>query len=96
MDMKIIHKYEIALDTKPTCIVLPKKSQVLKVDYLVSQRAVCIWVEVAADLHAAKENRYFSVFKTGDGIPSGEQYIGTAIEQYLPEAYHVYEVYPKG
>ena len=96
MDMKIIHKHEIALDTKPTCIALPQNSKVIKVDYLVSQRAVCIWVEVIADLHAPKENRYFSVFKTGDGIPAVDQYIGTAIEQYLPEAYHVYEVFPKG
>ena len=45
-----------------------------------------------ADLTVPKEARTFHVFLTGDGIPDNAKYLGSTIDQYLPEAYHVYEM----
>ena len=92
MDMKIIHKHKINIDGTPTEVDLPTDSQYRSTEYLVSKKSLYLWVEVPADLNAPKEKRTFRVFKTGDGIPDADQYIGTAIDQHQPEAYHLYEV----
>lgn len=56
------------------------------------KRAIFMWVEVPADLTAEKKPHTFHVFSTGDGIPVKASYLGTTVDQYLPEAYHVYEL----
>lgn len=90
--MKTVHKHEMNLDNENTVLELPIGAKLLDVDYLVTTRSVYVWVEVKADFTAEKEERQFKVFKSGDGIPASYQYVGTAIDQYTPEAYHVYEV----
>lgn len=49
-------------------------------------------MEVPADITSKRIPRRFRVFSTGDGIPDSGVYVGTCIDQYLPEAYHVYEL----
>lgn len=90
--MKIIHKHKIKQDGEVTVLQLPVNSRALSVDYLVNSKALFMWVEIPAELNALKEDRSFRVFKTGDGIPEANRYVGTAIDQYVGEAYHVYEV----
>lgn len=92
MAMKTVHKHEMSLENEKTTLELPKGANLLDVDYLVTSRSVYVWVEVEADFTTEKEERQFKVFKSGDGIPASYHYVGTAIDQYTPEAYHVYEV----
>lgn len=91
MEMKIIHKYEIKIDGNPTEINVPKDSIYRTVEYIALKRCLYIWLEVPADLNAPKDIRTFRVFKTGDGIPQADIYIGTAVDQHQPEVYHLYQ-----
>ena len=90
--MKTVHKHEIPIDSEYTDLAVPEGANILTVEYLVTARSIFIWVEVPANLVADKNIRRFKVFKSGDGIPEKYQHIGTTLDQYLPEAYHVYEV----
>ena len=92
MQMKTIHKHAIPVDEGTVELELPIGSIVRDVAYLVTERNVFMWVEVPADLSVDKEIRSFKAFKTGDGVPGANTYIGTTIDQYTPEAYHVFEV----
>ncbi|PCJ14090.1 MAG: hypothetical protein COB04_15755 [Gammaproteobacteria bacterium] len=90
--MKTIHKYEVPLSAEGVDIELPRENTVRKVEYVVSVRRIFIWVEVEANavLCEDKCQHHFRAFSTGDGIPEEAIHVGSVVDQYLPEAYHVY------
>ena len=90
--MRTIHKFEVVISKEAHVIDLPENANIIHVEYLVSKRAIYMWVEVPADMMAPKQPREFRVFLTGDGIPSDASYLGTTIDQHLSEVYHVYEM----
>lgn len=90
--MRTIHKFEVNTDQEPQSIVLPVEHTFLAVEYIIPKRAIYVWAEVPADLTIEKAPCKLKVFRTGDGIPDNYQYLGTCIDQYLPEAYHVYKI----
>lgn len=90
--MRTIHKFEVAITKEAQVIELPENANIIHVEYLISKRAIYMWVEVPADMMAPKQAREFRVFLTGDGIPSNASYLGTTIDQHLSEVYHVYEM----
>lgn len=90
--MKTVHKHEIPIDAEHVDVNLPDDAKILSIEYMIGARSISMWTEVAADLNASKKQRKFKVFKTGDGIPVKYQHIGTAVDQHLPEAYHLYEM----
>ena len=92
--MKTIHKHRLNVSSDVQEIRLPESGKVLKVDYILQDAAICMWVEVDADtvIDTPKEVRTFKVFNTGSGIPNNARYIGTTINQMKPDAYHVYEL----
>ena len=91
MLMKIIHKHKLSCQGELVTLRLPADCVLRTVEYLSQEKEVFLWVEVPARINPDLEERSFRIFKTGDGIPEAHQYIGTAIDQYIPEAYHVYE-----
>ena len=90
--MRTIHKFKVEISKEPQIIEIPEPSTILHIEYLMPKRAIFMWIEVPADLTVPKEARTFHVFLTGDGIPDNAKYLGSTIDQYLPEAYHVYEM----
>lgn len=90
--MRTIHKFEIQLSKEIQTLEIPADQQYLHVEYLMPKRSIFLWVEVPADITGKRHPRRFRVFSTGDGIPDNGVYVGTCIDQYLPESYHVYEL----
>ncbi|AUM14995.1 DUF7352 domain-containing protein [Ketobacter alkanivorans] len=90
--MRTIHKFEVPISKETQTIDLPEKATIVHVEYLMPRRTIYMWAEVPADMTAPKSPRQFRVFLTGDGIPNNASYLGSTIDQYLPEAYHVYEL----
>lgn len=90
--MRTIHKFEVQVNNETQEFKIPSGGRFLSVEYIIPKRILFIWFEVPADMTADKELRKFRVFKTGDGIPLHFQYLGTSIDQYLPESYHLYEL----
>lgn len=91
--MKIIHKHPLHMDGTPTRISLPPEAIVRHVEFVVAEHCVLMWIEVPADIHIGSGlvERSFRLFATGKGIPGAATYVGSAVDQYQPEVYHVYE-----
>jgi hypothetical protein len=92
--MKTVHKFEVPIDDKAVSLRLSSNAKVRMVEYITCAKSIFIWVEVPAD-EALKNNgieRLFRVFTTGSGIPAGAVFMGSAVDQYHPEAYHLYEI----
>lgn len=91
--MKIIHKHGMQMDGKPTLLSLPAVAVVRHVEYVVAEHRVLLWIEVPAEIHMGEGlvERRFQLFATGKGIPAAATYVGSAVDQYQPEVYHVYE-----
>ena len=92
--MKTIHKHRLKVSNDVQEIRLPEEGKVLRVDYILQDAAICMWVEVDADtvIDPPKEVRSFKVFNTGSGIPDNASYLGTTIDHMKAQAYHVYEL----
>ncbi|MCG8317124.1 MAG: hypothetical protein MI976_28220 [Pseudomonadales bacterium] len=90
--MRTIHKFEVHINQEQQVIDLPEEHTFLAAEYMIPKRSIFVWMEVPADLTVAKTPHKFRVFCTGDGIPDNYQYLATCIDQYLPEAYHLYRV----
>ena len=91
MEMKTLHKYAVQMDHTPTLIELPDSAVIRHIEYIAHEKGIFIWVEIFIEVNAEKNVRKFKVFKTGDAVPGTHIYIGTAINHFEPEAYHVYE-----
>ncbi|PIE41141.1 MAG: hypothetical protein CSA49_04730 [Gammaproteobacteria bacterium] len=90
--MRTIHKFEVHITQEAQTIDLPKDHRFLAAEYIIPKRLLGVWMEVPADLTMEKVPHQFRVFCTGDGIPANYKYLATCIDQYLPEAYHLYQV----
>lgn len=90
--MRTIHKFQLEINAEAQILELPDNSRMLHAEYVMSKRAICVWYEVTADMTAPQYPHKFRVFATGDGIPDHAEFVGTAIDQYLPESYHIYEL----
>lgn len=90
--MRTIHKFEIRLSKDVQTLEIAEDLRFLHVEYLMAQRSIFLWVEVPADITLKRLPRRFRVFSSGDGIPDSARYVGTCVDQYLPESYHLYEL----
>lgn len=90
--MRTIHKFEVAINKEVQTIDMPDELRFLHAEYLLHKRSISLWVEVPADMTVRKQPHRFRVFSTGDGIPDSAVHIGTCVDQYLPESYHLYEL----
>ncbi|MGB2247014.1 MAG: DUF7352 domain-containing protein [Alcanivorax sediminis] len=92
--MKTIHKHRLNTSSDVQEIRLQESGKVLRVDYILQDAAIYMWVEVDADtvIDTPKEVRTFKVFTTGSGIPDNASYLGTTLDHMQAQAYHVYEL----
>jgi hypothetical protein len=65
---------------------------VVRCEYVVSQRAVYLWVEQPLKVDLPELERQFLVTFSGEPVPSAYEYVDTALDPFGPEAYHVFEV----
>jgi len=91
-NMKTIHKFAVPLPPEVINLDLPAGSKILSLRFLQLEKSLFLWAEVPVGATLGTEQRQFRAFKTGDGIPASSTYIATAIDQYQPEAYHLYEM----
>jgi len=92
--MKTVHKFEVPIGEKAVSLRLSSSAKVRMVEYITCAKSIFMWVEVPADevLQNNGLKRLFRVFPTGSGIPAGATFMGSAVDQYHPEAYHLYEI----
>lgn len=90
--MKTIHKFCLDCGKEPTKLKLRQGYRVVRCEYLVFQKGIYIWVEQPLNVDIPMIERQFVVAFSGDPVPMCYQYLGTALDTFGPEAFHVFEV----
>jgi len=90
--MKTIHKFRVHSGQEATRLRLKEGFRVVRSEYIVSDKAVYLWVEQPLGAGIPESERYFRVVFSGQPIPDDYEYIDTALDPFGPEAFHVYEI----
>lgn len=90
--MKTILKFRLECGKEPNTLKLRSGYRVVRCEYVVSQKAVYLWVEQPLKVDLPECERRFLVTFSGEPVPSAYQYVDTAVDPFGPEAYHVFEV----
>jgi hypothetical protein len=90
--MKTIHKFRINPGKEPTRLTLKRGFRVVRCEYLVPEKGVFLWVEQSLKVTTPTVECQFRIAFSGDPVPETYQYLGTALDTFGPEAYHVFEV----
>lgn len=90
--MKTIQKHTLLTDDKIQTITLKQGFRIVRVEYLVTEKVISLWVEspLRADIPAVQKS--FVVKKTNQPVPEDYAHIHTAIDLLKPEAFHLFEV----
>lgn len=83
---RAVYKYEIPVDDQWHGSTMPLPAQIVHAASQ-SRGVVCLWAEVAPD-STESAVRAFRVFGTGQPIPEGAVYVGSALDG--PYVWHVY------
>lgn len=90
--MKTIHKFRINPGKDATCLTLKRGFRVVRCEYLVPEKGVYLWVEQSLKVTTPTVEREFRLVFSGEPVPEHYRYLGTALDTFGPEAYHVFEV----
>ncbi len=89
--MKTVHKYRLEGPKVVNTLRLREGFRVVRAEYLLTEKAVYIWVEEPLSVDSAVCTRRFNVALSGEPVPNDFTYQATALDPFGPEAYHVYE-----
>jgi len=90
--MKTIHKYRLEQSKEPVSLQLREGYRFVRSEYLVTEKAVFIWVEETLSPKAKLLTRQFKIVFSGEPVPEDYVYLDTALDTFGPEAYHVFEL----
>ena len=88
--MKVVHKFRLETDDRVNSLMLRRGFKILRSEYVLTEKAVFLWIEVPLDVSAPNTEVHLRVFRTGSPIPKSYDYVTTAIDSFGPEAYHLY------
>ena len=94
--MKTIHKFRLEPGKEPTTLSLTEGYRVVRCEYIVPHKAVYLWVEQPLNVGSPALKRQFRVTLSGEPVPRTYEYLDTALDQFGPEAYHVFAVPAEG
>lgn len=90
--MKTIHKFRIDPDRAVTTLRLKEGFRVARCEYILSDKAVYLWVEQPLHVDVPTVEKHFKVAYSGEPVPDNYRYLHTALDPFGPEAYHLFEV----
>ncbi|MCH8500184.1 MAG: hypothetical protein LAT63_17060 [Marinobacter sp.] len=90
--MKTVHKYRLDGSGKIDSFKVREGYRIVHSEYVVTEKAVFVWLEVPLDLSVPETDLKLRIFRTGEAIPRAYVHLATAVDAFGPEAYHVYRV----
>lgn len=90
--MKTIHKFRIDAGKETTRLTLKSGFRVVRCEYLVPEKGVYLWIEQPLKVTTPSVECRFRIAYSGEPVPENYHYLGTALDPFGPEAYHVFEV----
>lgn len=88
--MRSVHKFRLEAGKQGNRIKLREGYRLLHSEYLVTEKSVFVWIEVPLDITLPEVHLELRVFHTGEAIPKHYQHLATAIDNFGPEAFHIY------
>lgn len=90
--MKTIQKLTMTTESKLQTLTLVRGYRIVRVEYLVTEKRICLWVEVPVKADIPSDRKEFVVKKSYETVPDEYEYVSTAIDLLAPQSYHIYEV----
>ena len=88
--MKAIHKYQLDPAKKHHEFALKEGYKVVRAEYILAEKTVCVWIEVPLSVAIAAQTVHFRLVASGEPVPLDSQYVATAVDSFAPESYHLY------
>ena len=88
--MKTIHKFRIEPGKEPTTLRLREGYRVVRCEYILAEKSVYIWVEQPLSVTIPSVEQRFRVALSGEPVPDDFSYVGTALDPFGPEAWHLF------
>lgn len=89
--MKVIHKFRLANEDAETVLNLKRGFKIIHSEYIVVEKAICIWVEQTLSVDVPCMQVIFKVVKSGDPLPDRLVHVASAVDNFAPEAYHIFQ-----
>lgn len=90
--MKTIQKLTLTTENSPQTLSFKENYRIVRIEYLVTEKRICLWVEVPLRADIPEIRKTFMVKRTHETVPSEFEHIHTAIDLLKPEAFHIFEV----
>ncbi|GAA3975159.1 DUF7352 domain-containing protein [Allohahella marinimesophila] len=90
--MKTIHKFRIDTGKDITTLTLREGYRIVRCEYVLSDKAVYLWVEQPLSVSTPSIEQRFRVAHSGEPVPDDFSYAGTAVDPFGPEAYHLFQL----
>lgn len=90
--MKTIEKHTLTTDSKLQTLSFKQGHRIVRIEYLVTEKCICLWVEVPLRADIPMTRKTYTVRKTNESVPMDYQHVHTAVDLLKPEAFHIYEV----
>ena len=90
--MKTIHKFRIESNHQVTTLTLREGYRVVRCEYVLADKAVYLWVEQPLNVATPSLEQKFRLAMSGDPVPDDYSYVGTALDPFGPEAYHLFQL----
>ncbi|WP_404364343.1 hypothetical protein [Marinobacter sp.] len=90
--MKTIHKFRIESGREPTTLTLREGYRVVRCEYILSDKSVYMWVEQPLGVTVPSVEQHFRVALSGEPVPDDFSYVGTALDPFGPEAWHLFQL----
>ncbi|WP_286239035.1 DUF7352 domain-containing protein [Neptuniibacter halophilus] len=90
--MKTIQKLTLTTDKEHQTLSFKAGYRIVRIEYLVTERRICLWVEIPLRADIPETRKTFVVKKTNESVPSDFIHVHTAVDLLKPEAFHIFEV----
>ncbi len=90
--MKTVEKHTLMTDSKLQTLSLKQGHRIVRIEYLVTEKCICLWVEVPLRADIPMTRKTYRVTRTNESILMEFKHVHTAVDLLKPEAFHIYEV----
>jgi hypothetical protein len=59
-------------------------------EYVLVDKSIYLWVEQTLDVDVPDKKLQFKVVKSGEPLPDRLQYVSSVVDNFAPEAYHIF------
>lgn len=90
--MKTIQKFTLDLSKDLQALTLREGYRIVKGEYMITEKSICLWVEIPLRADIPKQQRMFAVRETNQPVPLNYLHVHTAVDTLAPQAFHIFEV----